>query len=99
MIEELKKAGLNFVSEKREIKKSSFTDKIFVLTGTLSGFSRDEAASRIKALGGKVTSSVSKNTDYVIAGEKAGSKLSKAESFGIKIINESDFLDMLNENE
>jgi len=99
LIEDLKKAGLNFVSEKREIKKSSFTDKIFVLTGTLSGFSRDEAASRIKALGGKVTSSVSKNTDYVIAGEKAGSKLSKAESFGIKIINESDFLDMLNENE
>ncbi len=99
LIEDLKKAGLNFVSEKREIKESSFTDKIFVLTGTLSGFSRDEAASRIKALGGKVTSSVSKNTDYVIAGEKAGSKLSKAESLGIKIINESDFLDMLNENE
>ena len=99
LIEDLKKAGLNFVSEKREIKESSFTDKIFVLTGTLSGFSRDEAASRIKALGGKVASSVSKNTDYVIAGEKAGSKLSKAESLGIKIINESDFLDMLNENE
>lgn len=99
LIEDLKKAGLNFVSEKREIKESSFTDKIFVLTGTLSGFSRDEAASRIKALGGKVTSSVSKNTDYVIAGEKAGTKLSKAESLGIKIINESDFLDMLNKNE
>ncbi|MDT3695134.1 MAG: NAD-dependent DNA ligase LigA [Ignavibacterium sp.] len=99
LIEELKKAGLNFVSEKREIKKSYFTDKTFVLTGTLSGFSRDEAASRITALGGKVASSVSKNTDFVVAGEKAGSKLSKAESLGIKIINESAFLDMLKENE
>ncbi len=99
LIEELKRAGLNFVSEKGEIKKSSITDKTFVLTGTLSGFSRDAAASRITALGGKVTSSVSKNTDFVVAGEKAGSKLSKAESLGIKVINESDFLDMLKENE
>ncbi len=99
LIEELKKAGLNFVSEKREIKKSYFTGKTFVLTGTLSGFSRDEAAARITVLGGKVASAVSKNTDFVVAGEKAGSKLSKAESLGIKIINESAFLDMLKENE
>lgn len=99
LIEELKKAGLNFVSEKREIKKSYFTGKTFVLTGTLSGFSRDEAAARITALGGKVASAVSKNTDFVVAGEKAGSKLSKAESLGIKVIDESAFLDMLKENE
>ncbi len=99
LIEELKKAGLNFVSEKREIKKSYFTGKTFVLTGTLSGFSRDEAAARITVLGGKVASAVSKNTDFVVAGEKAGSKLSKAESLGIKVIDESAFLDMLKENE
>lgn len=99
LIEELKKAGLNFVSEKKEIKSSSLTDKTFVLTGTLSSFSRDEAASRITALGGKVTSSVSKNTDYVVAGEKAGSKLSKAESLGVKVIDEAAFLDMLKEND
>lgn len=98
LIEELRRAGLNFVSEKKEIKSSSLTDKTFVLTGTLSGFSRDEAAERIKALGGKVTSSVSKNTDYVIAGENAGSKLTKAESLGIKILDESTFLAMLEEN-
>lgn len=98
LIEELRRAGLNFVSEKKEIKSSSLTDKTFVLTGTLSGFSRDEAAERIKALGGKATSSVSKNTDYVIAGENAGSKLTKAESLGIKILDESAFLAMLEEN-
>ncbi len=95
----IKKAGLNFISEKREIKKSDFTGKTFVLTGTLSSFSRDDAAARIAALGGKVTSSVSKNTDYVVAGEKAGSKLTKAESLGVKVLNEDDFLKMLKENE
>lgn len=99
MVEELKKTGLNFVSEKKEIKKSSLTDKTFVLTGTLSGFSREEAASLITSLGGKVTSSVSKNTDFVVAGEKAGSKLSKAEALGVKVIDEKTFRDMLKENE
>lgn len=99
LINELKKAELNFISEKREIKKSDFTGKTFVLTGTLSSFSRDDAAARIAALGGKVTSSVSKNTDYVVAGEKAGSKLTKAESLGVKVLNEDDFLKMLKENE
>lgn len=98
LIEELKKAGLNFVSEKKEIKTSAFTGKTFVLTGTLSSFSRDDAAAKITTLGGNVTSSVSKNTDFVIAGEKAGSKLSKAESLGIKILNEDEFLKMLEQN-
>lgn len=99
LINDLKKAGLNFVSEKRMIKKSTMTDKTFVLTGTLSSFSRDEAGTKITTLGGKVTSTVSKITDYVVAGEKAGSKLSKAESLGVKIINENEFLKMLKENE
>ena len=65
----------------------------------MSSLSRDEAGARIIALGGKVTSSVSKNTDYVVAGEKAGSKLSKAESLGVKIIDENVFLKMLKKNE
>lgn len=99
LIEELKKAGLNFNSEKREIIQSAITGKTFVLTGTLSTFSRDEAGARIIALGGKVASSVSKNTEFVVAGEKAGSKLSKAESLGVKVLDESAFLELLKENE
>lgn len=99
LIEELRKSGLNFRSEKKEIIQSALTDKTFVLTGTLSTMSRDEAGAKIIKLGGKVSSSVSKNTDYVVAGEKAGSKLSKAESLGVKILDESTFLKMLEEFE
>ncbi|BDQ03845.1 NAD-dependent DNA ligase LigA [Ignavibacterium sp.] len=99
LIEKLKKAGLRFSSEqKKPVKDNFFKDKTFVLTGTLSTFSRDEAAARIKKLGGKVASSVSKNTDYVIAGEKAGSKLDKAKSLGVGIMNEEEFLKLLEEN-
>lgn len=98
LINELKKAGLIFISEKKEVKKSTLNNKTFVLTGTLSSFSRDEAAAKIIVLGGKVTSTVSKNTDYVVAGEKAGSKLTKAEALGVKVINEDEFLKMLNAN-
>lgn len=99
LIEELRKSGLTFTSEKKVIVQSALTGKTFVLTGTLSAFSRDEAGARIIALGGKVTSSVSKNTDFVVAGEKAGSKLTKAESLGVKVLDESTFLKMLEENE
>ena len=98
LIEDLKNSGLNFISEKKEVRQSELTGKSFVLTGTLSSFSREEAGARIIAIGGKVTSSVSKNTDYVVAGEKAGSKLSKAESLGVKILDENAFLKMLEEN-
>jgi DNA ligase (NAD+) len=91
LIEELRKSGLTFISEKKEIVQSTLTGKTFVLTGTLSSLSRDEAGSRIITLGGKVTSSVSKNTDFVVAGEKAGSKLSKAESLGVKVLDEDTF--------
>jgi DNA ligase (NAD+) len=99
LIEDLRKSGLTFVSEKKEIVQSALTGKTFVLTGTLSSLSRDDVGARIIALGGKVTSSVSKNTDFVIAGEKAGSKLSKAESLGVMVLDESTFLKMLEENE
>ncbi|MBE0539608.1 MAG: NAD-dependent DNA ligase LigA [Ignavibacterium sp.] len=95
LIEELRKSGLNFISEKKEIIQSALTDKTFVLTGTLSTMSREEAGARIIKLGGKVSASVSKNTDYVVAGEKAGSKLTKAQSLGVKILDETTFLKML----
>jgi DNA ligase (NAD+) len=98
LIEELRKTGLTFTSEKKEIVQSALTGKTFVLTGTLSSLSRDDAGARIIALGGKVTSSVSKNTDFVVAGEKAGSKLTKAESLGVKVLDENTFLKMLEEN-
>jgi DNA ligase (NAD+) len=72
-----------------------FEGKTFVLTGNLPNYSRDMASSLIKMRGGKVTGSVSKNTDYVLAGESAGSKLEKAETLGIKILSEEDFRHML----
>jgi len=100
IINELKKAGLNFklrddIYEKQN--ETAFTGKTFVLTGTLSMYSRDEASAKITELGGKVTSSVTNKTNYLIAGEKAGSKLSKANSFGINILSETEFIDLLNE--
>ena len=76
-----------------------FTSKTFVLTGTLSSFTREEASEKIIHFGGKVTGSVSKNTDYVIAGEKAGSKQTKAEKLGVEILNEDDLLKRLKDAE
>jgi len=72
-----------------------FKEKIFVLTGTLSGMSRDEAKSKIKKYGGKVASSVSKNTNYVVAGTDPGSKYNDAQKLGVMIWNEKEFLDKL----
>jgi DNA ligase (NAD+) len=97
IISKLKDHGINFKSEKKRTVNSFFTGKTFVLTGSLSKFSREEAGEKIQTLGGKVTSSVSKNTDYVLAGENAGSKLDKAVNLGIKILKEEDFLIYLNE--
>ena len=96
LIEKLKEHGVLMEAEKKVIsdKLHGFT---FVLTGTLPTMSRDEASAIIIASGGKVASSVSKKTDYVLAGEKAGSKLNKAESLGIKIIDENEFMEMVRE--
>jgi DNA ligase (NAD+) len=99
IISRLKKHGLNFESQRLEIKDSFFHNKTVVITGTLESFSREEAAERIQALGGKVTSSVSKKTDFLVAGENAGSKLKKAESLGIKILKEEELLKRLGEND
>ncbi len=95
IVSRLKDHGLNFKSGKTKDIVSFFTDKTFVLTGTLSKFSREEASERILALGGKVTSSVSKKTDFVLAGESAGSKLDKAKSLGVRILTEEEFLKYL----
>jgi DNA ligase (NAD+) len=72
-----------------------FAQKTFVLTGTLPTLTREEAKAKIESLGGKVTASVSKKTDFVLAGEEAGSKLEKAQALGIKILDEAEFLKML----
>ena len=96
LIEKLKEHGVLMEAEKKVVsdKLHGFT---FVLTGTLPTMSRDEASAIIIASGGKVASSVSKKTDYVLAGEKAGSKLNKAEILGIKIIDENEFMEMVRE--
>ncbi len=94
IVEKLRQAGVNFNSLEAP-SGSLFTGKTFVLTGTLPTLKRSEAAAMIEANGGKTSSSVSKKTDYVLAGEEAGSKLDKALSLGITIITEEEFLSML----
>jgi DNA ligase (NAD+) len=88
LVEKLRASGLTFTAEKR--KKTSQLDGLtFVLTGSLAGMTREEAKAKIEAAGGKVTGTVSKKTDYVVAGTDAGSKLDKAHSLGVKILDES----------
>ena len=86
----LKAAGVNMLS-REEQRDNRFLGKTFVLTGTLSKYSRDEATAIIESFGGKASSSVSKKTGYVLAGENPGSKLAKAQSLGIPILSEEDF--------
>ena len=93
LISRLREAGVSFMSNE-EIKDTRFAGLTFVLTGTLSTYTRDEASAIIESFGGKTASSVSKKTSYVLAGENAGSKLTKAESLGVPIINESEFEEM-----
>lgn len=90
----LKEEGIN-TNYKSDLKDNRFEGLTFVLTGTLSGFTRDEASSIIESFGGKVSSSVSRKTSFVIAGAEAGSKLTKAENLGVKIIDEAEFSRMI----
>lgn len=95
LIEKLKKAGVNMNCLEEESDDKRFEGKTFVLTGSLELFTRKEAEDIIEKLGGKTSSSVSKKTDYVLAGEEAGNKLTKAQSLGINIISETDFKEMI----
>ena len=94
MISKLKEFGLNMESQ-REIKDNRFEGMTFVLTGTLTNFTRNEAQEIIESYGGKAASSVSKKTTYVLAGEAAGSKLKKANELGVKVISEEEFREMI----
>lgn len=97
IVNELELLGLNMSFEKLEVKTHLFNGKTFVVTGTLDDLSRNEASEIIEKLGGKVSGSVSKKTDYVLAGKEAGSKLTKALELGIKVIDEVTFKVMINE--
>ena len=93
VIEKLRQAGLNMKLPELPVGTASqaLNGKIFVITGTLSNYTRDEAAARIESSGGRVTASVSKKTNYILAGESAGSKLDKAQALGIQVLDETAF--------
>ena len=94
LINKLKEAGVNMEHEE-EMIDNRFDGKIFVLTGSLENYTRKEAGDLIEKFGGKVSGSVSKKTDYLLAGEDAGSKLIKAQGLGITILTENEFSDMI----
>ena len=95
VLEEFVKAGFCFENI-QSVKSDELGGKTFVLTGTLQTMTRDEAGDIIKSMGGKTSSSVSKKTSFVIAGENPGSKLDKAQDLGVIILNEDEFLKMIN---
>ena len=94
LVERLRELSLNMESQK-EIKDNRFEGKTFVLTGTLSEYTRSEATAIIESFGGKASGSVSKKTSYVLAGEDAGSKLKKANDLGVTVISEEEFGEMI----
>ena len=96
LIKRLKEAGVNMKYLEEEGEDNRFEGKTFVLTGTLEKYTRGEASNIIEKFGGKTSSSVSKKTDYVLAGEEAGSKLTKAQNLGVRILSEEEFEEMIN---
>jgi DNA ligase (NAD+) len=97
LIERLRKAGVNFKSElfKPEAQAGPLAGKTFVLTGTLPNLKREETAAKIETAGGRVSGSVSKLTNYLVAGADAGSKLEKARKLGVKVLDEAALLKLL----
>ena len=94
-IEQLLELGVNPAFEEQLIVESSFNGKTVVVTGTLQNYSRGEIKAKLESLGAKVSGSVSKKTDYVIAGEEAGSKLTKAQDLGVTVLTEEEFEKMI----
>lgn len=94
-INELLKIGVNPIFEEMEIIQSVFEGKTVVVTGTMEKYSRKEIKEKLETLGAKVSGSVSKKTDYVVAGKEAGSKLTKAQELGVKVISEDEFEEMI----
>jgi DNA ligase (NAD+) len=100
VIAQLRAAGVQWPEQaEKAVQLLPLNAKIFVLTGTLAPMSRDEAKSRLEKLGARVTGSVSQKTDYVVAGAEAGTKLSKAQELNITVLDEQQFLQLLNKNE
>lgn len=97
ILEKLRKGGVEFRTAERRAAGGELSGKTFVFTGGMDTMGRDEAKDKVLALGAKVASSVSKSTDYVVAGEKAGSKLAKAGKLGVAIIDEAEFLKLIGE--
>jgi DNA ligase (NAD+) len=95
IIKRMRDAGVSPTYEQMQKADSAFSDKKVVLTGTLAGYTRKEAGTIIERLGGEIVSSVSRNTDYVLAGESPGSKLTKAQALGVKVIDEETFEGMI----
>ncbi len=96
LIQKLKEAEVNMIAKEEDNVDQRLEGKTFVLTGTLEKYTRGEATNIIEKFGGKTASTVSKKTDYVLAGEEAGSKLAKAQSLGVTIISEAEFQEMIN---
>ena len=96
MIQRVLDAGVKLKSSSN-VKTGDLKDKVFVLTGKLQGFTRSQAQDLIKAASGKVSGSISGNTDYLVTGESPGSKLNKAKELGIKIIDEAKLKELLDE--
>jgi len=95
LLKRLEKSEIQFIGNKLQATNSRIKGKSFVLTGSLSGLTRDEAKDKIRELGGDISSSVSSKTDYVVVGDEPGGKFLKAQKLGVKIINEEEFLEII----